>query len=241
LLERGGGQARSPGQGFDDYSENYDEVLNRGLRLSGEDSRFFARERVRWLAKCLRELGESPRSILDFGCGKGSTAAILLDLLGAESVVGIEESPAVLRAARREAGPRARFLSRGEFVPTEDLDLVFCNGVFHHVAPERRSAEMEFVHRALRPGGLFSLWENNPWNPATRLVMSRVAFDAEAIALPPPETRKRVREAGFVILRCDFLFIFPRFLKALRGLEPFVAKLPIGTQYQVLCRKEGRR
>ena len=36
---------------------------------------------------------------------------------------------------------------------------------------------------ALRPGGLFAFWENNPWNPGTRLVMSRIPFDRDAITL----------------------------------------------------------
>jgi hypothetical protein len=26
----------------------------------------------------------------------------------------------------------------------------------------------------MRPGGVVALWENNPWNPATRYVMGRI-------------------------------------------------------------------
>jgi hypothetical protein len=42
---------------------------------------------------------------------------------------------------------------------------------------------------------------------------------------------------GFEVIQTDFLFIFPRILSRLRPLEPFVAHLPLGAQYQILCRK----
>jgi hypothetical protein len=89
----------------------------------------------------------------------------------------------------------------------------------------------------LRAGGYFSLWENNPWSLATRYVMSRCAFDRDAVMLSPPEARTLLRDGGFEILRTDFRFIFPRALRALRKIEDWVNRAPLGTQYQVLCRK----
>src|SRR5262249_15261920 len=113
----------------------------------------------------------------------------------------------------------------------------FCNGVFHHIPPTQRRSSVDYLIRCLRPGGLFALWENNPWNPGTRLVMSRVPFDKDAITLTPPETRRLLRAAGVEVLHTDFLFIFPRVLKWLRWIEPIVSRLPFGAQYMVLARK----
>ena len=45
------------------------------------------------------------------------------------------------------------------------------------------------------------------------------------------------QEGSGDIIRIDFLFIFPRALRWFRTLEPLVSKLPLGAQYQVLCRK----
>jgi hypothetical protein len=87
------------------------------------------------------------------------------------------------------------------------------------------------VYHRLRPGGIFSLWENNPWSPAARYVMSRCAFDEDAQMLAAGETNRLLRNAGFEILFTDFLFIFPAFLKSLRPLERRMHKLPIGAQY----------
>jgi hypothetical protein len=67
--------------------------------------------------------------------------------------------------------------------------------------------------------------------------MSRIPFDRDAITLTAGEARRLLRGAGFEIVRTDFLFIFPRVLSWCRGLEPLVARLPLGAQYQVLCRK----
>lgn len=67
--------------------------------------------------------------------------------------------------------------------------------------------------------------------------MSRIPFDRDAIMLTPRETRDLVRSNGFDVVETDFLFIFPHILRGLRGLEPFVARLPLGAQYQILCRK----
>jgi hypothetical protein len=84
---------------------------------------------------------------------------------------------------------------------------------------------------------VFAFWENNPWNPGTRYIMSRVAFDRGAITLTPPQSRALLRRAGFEVLRTDFLFLFPAMLRALRWIEPLASALPLGGQYLVLGRK----
>jgi hypothetical protein len=81
------------------------------------------------------------------------------------------------------------------------------------------------------------LWENNPWNPGTRLVMRRIPFDRDAKTLSAPCARRLLDAAGFDIMSTDFLFLFPRPLAVLRPLEARLTHLPAGAQYMVLCRK----
>jgi len=121
--------------------------------------------------------------------------------------------------------------------PAADFDLAFCNGVFHHIPLSERADAVNHVLRSLKPGGIFALWENNPWNPGTRYVMSKIPFDRDAITLAPPNARKLLHDGGFEILQTDFQFFFPRPLCWFRGLEPLLAKIPLGAQYQVLARK----
>jgi SAM-dependent methyltransferase len=116
---------------------------------------------------------------------------------------------------------------------------VYCNGVFHHIEPADRPCALASIHRALMPGGYFAFWENNPWNPGTRLVMHRIPFDRDAKTLSAPQARRLLHGAGFDVISTDFLFLFPRALATLRPLETRLTQLPAGAQYMVLCRKRA--
>ena len=223
---------------FDRYSSDYDTALAEGLSISGEGKYYFARGRLDWLAKCLANLSLRAESMIDYGCGTGTSIPLFFELLGAEEIVGLDSSALSLEVARKTNRPgRAKFFHPEEYQPVGKSDLVYCNGVFHHIPPRERASTLAYLYRCLRPGGMLALWENNPWNPGTRYVMSRIPFDRDAIMLSSVEMRRIVRDCGFVVLRTDFLFIFPRTLKFLRRIEPSLSRLPLGGQYQVLCRK----
>jgi len=224
---------------FDQYAGNYDRALNRGLALSGESREYFARERVRWLAERLAALGVQASHVLDYGCGTGGTSAELLEQLHARTVIGVDASHDSLDVARKiHADSRLQFKTVSEFDPSAQFEVAYCNGVFHHVEPEQRLDALGYVRRSLSAGGYFGLWENNPWNPGTRLVMRRIPFDRDAKLLSPSHTRELLTRAGFAVLRTDFLFFFPRVLSALRPLEAGLACVPAGAQYLILCRKD---
>jgi SAM-dependent methyltransferase len=244
----GSGKPASPPADFDRHELDYDGALAQGLSVSGEDRDYFARGRVSFLAGWLRRLAFHPVRVMDFGCGRGTATEALRAATGAAEAVGVDVSSRLLEQARRMyASPAVSFRARSEYVADGSLDLVFCNGVFHHIPPEERRAAVRFARDALRPGGLFSFWENNPWNPGARYVMSRIPFDRGARMVWPGEARRRLREEGLEVLGTDFLFIFPRPLRWLRALEPPLSRLPLGAQYQVIARRppgraaEGRR
>jgi len=223
---------------FDAAAAEYEAQLARGLSLAGESRDYFARGRAGWVARRLRERGAPAGRVLDFGCGDGAAAPLLLELPGAREVVGVDVSRASLDLARRRSGGlAASFVELGAFAPGGDFSLAYCNGVFHHVPLDERAEAARTVFRALEPGGLFAFWENNAWNPGTRFIMSRVPFDRDAVPLSPRVARRLLRGAGFDLVRTDFLFVFPGFLRALRGLEPALSGLPLGGQYMVLCRR----
>jgi SAM-dependent methyltransferase len=223
---------------FNEYAANYDAALNRGLALSGEAKEYFAEGRVRWLRAQLGG-GLDGGRCLDFGCGVGAATPYLMGHLDLGGVVGVDPSDESLKLARSEHGA-----ANVAFHSTEQeadwgapFDLGFCNGVFHHIPPADRAAAAASVFRAVKPGGHFAFWENNPWNPMVHYMMAKVPFDADAIMLWPHEARGLLRRAGFEIVRTDFLFVFPALLAGLRFLEPGLCKLPLGGQYLILCRR----
>ena len=226
---------------FDEFAGDYESALQQGLSVSGESKDYFAENRILWVKRRLTELGESPKSVMDFGCGTGSSTPFLLNELGVGKVVGTDVSADSLAEARKAYDPaRSEFATLDDYKPDGSLDMAFCNGVFHHIPLSERAGAVDYVLRSIKPGGIFAFWENNPWNPGTRYVMSKIPFDHDAITLTPPEARKLLTDNGFTILRTDFLFIFPKSLGFLRGLEPPLAGAPLGAQYLVLCRKPGK-
>lgn len=226
---------------FDQFAENYDRDLSKGLSLTGESREFFARARAELLAKRLDELKFSAVKIMDFGCGDGSSTPILLGLPGAKCVVGVDRSAESIRkAVNTHAGEGISFETDDDYMRKKqkgEFNLVFSNGVFHHIPPENRAGAVAKVFDALIPGGLFALWENNPWNPGTKWVMSRIPFDKEAKTLSAAESERLLQAEGFEIISTAFHFYFPRFLSFLRFLERPLSKLPLGAQYMVLGRK----
>jgi SAM-dependent methyltransferase len=222
---------------FDGFAADYDAALNKGISLSGEAKDYFIEGRINFLHRCLGRIQMAIRQprIIDFGCGTGSSFSTLRRVLDAAEVIGIDVSQAELEIARGENAWATTYEAAS--APADlRADLAYSNGTFHHIPPADRIGVVTKLFGQLKPGGLFALWENNPWNPGTRMVMKRIPFDRDAVTLSAPETRRMLKAAGFEILRTDFLFIFPRSLSALRAIEPALSRMPIGAQYQVLCR-----
>jgi SAM-dependent methyltransferase len=227
----------NPEAGFDAFATSYDQDLARGLALSGESKDFFAAGRLARTAERLTALGVTPVEVLDFGCGTGSATPHLAASFPGARLTGVDTSEASLELARG-AYPRGevRFLSPEELPTSTRFDLVYTNGVFHHIPPAGRAEALAWIARHLAPGGVLALWENNPANPGTRLVMRRIPFDRDAVMLWPREARQRARAAGLAPLGTDFLFFFPNTLRLLRPLERHLLKLPLGAQYGLFAR-----
>ncbi len=227
-----------PDPEFDAFAKNYDEALQEGLDLTGESKEYFAQHRVEWITEQLKSRKVPTKSILDFGCGTGGSVDYLLEQLAPDRLVGTDVSDDSLKIARSShPDPRCHFERLDQFKPNADLDLAFCNGVFHHIPLSDRQQCVQTIFEALKPGGHFCFWENNPWNPGTRWVMKRVPFDRDAIMLWPSESRRLLRQSGFEIVTTQYCFFFPNFLRALRPLEAYLASIPLGGQYLVIAKK----
>ncbi len=226
------------GSEFDRYAETYDKRLDRALSITGEDKQYFASRRVAFLAQSLRGLGFSPTSAIDYGCGTGDTVALLHERLRLKSTLGLEISEESLKIARAvHASPGIQFTRLEEYVPDGASDLVYCNGVFHHIAAAERPLALHYILDCLRTGGIFAFWENNPLNPGTRFVMSQCEFDHDAVPISYGSARRMLAASGFQVVSVKFLFFFPKLLKYFRALEQYLTSVPLGGQYLVLCRK----
>jgi SAM-dependent methyltransferase len=223
---------------FDHYAEKYEQACNNGLALSGETTEYFVAKRIEYTASWLAAIGATTlHRIADFGCGVGHSTPHLRQHFPEANLIGLDVSAVSLRRAQEVYGDTARFVLLDEYIAAQDQQLVYCNGVFHHIAPAARHKWATRIHYMLAPGGHFALWENNPWNPGTLMVMRRIPFDRDAIPLAPPVARAMLINTGFEIIGTRYLFYFPKILSPLRVLERYADRIPFGAQYCVLARR----
>jgi len=214
-------------------------MLNQGLKLSGESKEFFMEGRLALMQKNL-PTDFAPKRVLDFGCGIGDTTEELANLYPKAEIVGIDTARDALKyATENRSSDRLSYQAVEDFKEKDAFDLAYVNGVFHHIPLHLRGLSAKTVCNALKSGGCFAYFENNPWNPGTRMVMSRIAFDRDAITLNYLESKRMLKTAGFQDVNTTrFAFYFPNALGFLRFLEPALETLPLGAQYLVLAKKK---
>jgi trans-aconitate methyltransferase len=225
---------------FDEFVESYEEACGRGLALSGESRDYFAQQRIVRTTTLCAGLATIER-IVDFGCGLGHSTPYLLESFPAATVVGVDTSTAAIDQAQRLYGcARAGFTTQLEGrIPSGSVQLVYSNGTFHHIEPPERRAVVATIREWLSPGGVFVLWENNPWNPGTRLVMRRIPFDRDAKTLSYRTASRLLADSGLHIRSVTSHFYFPAWLARLRRVEPWLQRVPLGAQYCVVGQKSS--
>lgn len=227
---------------FDAYAEQYDQLLNESIRVSGERGDYFTDYKIRDLARLWRSLeaGQDVPRILDFGAGVGASVPFLQQHLPGARLTCADVSERSLERARQRFGEAASFVPcTGWELPFEtgSFDLVYAACVFHHMDPGRHPDALRELLRVLRPGGALMIYEHNPWNPLVVRVVRDCPFDERAILIPAPTLRRRVLGAGFGQAIITHRVFFPRPLRWLRWLEGRLGWLPLGAQYHVVGRK----
>lgn len=218
---------------FDDYAAEYDNHCMRGLAVTGESKEYFARGRVEALRTWWSASGRAePDEIVDLGCGVGDVTQVLAEAFSSSNIVGLDPSKGCIDAATsRYASDRLRFSRLTESSIAVGADLIHVNGVVHHVPVEKRTGFIEDLKSRLSPRGIAAIFENNPFNPGTRLVMSRIPFDQDAVPVSHRSLIRLLQKCGFSVLEVRFLFIFPHFLARLRFTESLFRRVPFGAQY----------
>lgn len=226
--------------GFDEYALSYDADLCRGLRWSGRGPEWFAERRVERLREYARSLGLAPRRVVEFGCGTGNHVPFLRAAFHGCRFIGVDISRESLDvAAARFGGPDVRFSTPEEYAHEGEADVVYVNGVFHHIPPAEHARWLRHLHDVMATGALLAVFDNNPFSIPARLVMRSIPFDRDAIMVNPYGFARLMRVAGFGDPRLRFHFLFPRALSCLSPIESAVSGLPLGAQFSLFARREG--
>ena len=222
--------------GFDAYAARYEHALNAGLRYSGEGPTTSSTAAC-WLSPSGCAAWRTAAVVLDFGCGVGRQHGAPERLARRATERSASMSRWVpWRSRGRRVQVRTSSSCRGGPPRAHSRLRLLQRRASSHRAADRDGA-VEYVFTSLRPGGLFAMCENNPWNPGTRLVMRAIPFDRDAVPLSDRAARLLLRAAGFEVLGTVFLFVFPRVARGLRPFERRLRALPLGCQYMILARR----
>ena len=221
---------------FDAYTANYNEEINKALSFSGLDIDFFARVKNDYLVDILnaRQAGAAKAELLDVGCGVANAHKQLTGRVGA--IAGIDVSAASIAVARQR-NPGIRYeVFDGCHLPFAEgsFDAAFAINVFHHVPVAQRSTLVADIRRVLRPGGLFAIFEHNPFNLVTRRIVNTCEFDKDAVLLKRRDSETLLQEAGFDDISTRYIFSVPAAGPLLRKIDRLFSLLPFGAQYYTL-------
>jgi SAM-dependent methyltransferase len=220
---------------FGRYKDTYRDEVQKSIDFIGQEVDFFSELKADYLLDVARRRLGDPASLsfLDVGCGVGLTDQHLEGAVRSLHGVDVAEG-AVERAAERN--PWAEYaVHDGSAAPFGDerFDLTFAICVLHHVPPDRWSRLVEELARVTRRGGLVTVIEHNPWNPLTRLAVSRCEFDEDAVLLGQRQTRRLFATAGLTLADARYIAFFPWRGSVLRRVENRLGRLPLGAQYAV--------
>jgi ubiquinone/menaquinone biosynthesis C-methylase UbiE len=222
---------------FDNYIKNYRSDCDKYVGLSGENSTYFAEYKAKKLYEWLPTYHNQSFKMLDFGCGDGVMTSYAKQCFPKADVVGVDPSAKSIDCAK-ELHTNITFQETdGRTLNFEDgsFDVIYAAGAFHHIPFEDHEMHMKEVYRVLKPGGHFVMFELNSLNPLTVYTFNRNPIDQNATMMNPRYGLNLVKKHAQAQIK--FYCFFPKFLGALRGLEPFMTKIPFGALYAVISEK----
>lgn len=233
---------------FNSFAQGYSGGNEDPLkRLFGETLDQFIYVKANWLWNYLAK-GQAKISpdkdyhLLDYGCGTGELLKWLKIFGFSGHLYGADISPAMLEEAEKRCeGFQKPLFSCISGIKTDFPEAFFhcvvAACVFHHIEPEKRDNVLQEIKRILAPGGVLVIFEHNPLNPLTRLIVKRAAIDKHAILLYPKEIRARYNKAAFANYKLEYLMFFPPSLKGFLKFEKYLRRFPLGAQYAAVGEK----
>lgn len=218
---------------FDEHATVYEDEVDRSVAFTRRNSAFFARRKVEVLEDITRaRVGPlSSLSVLDVGCGTGTTDRLLAPRV--HHLAGVDISEAMLTKAS-DAVPEAEYRwYDGEKLPFQDeaFDVVITICVLHHVAVSNRLKFVNELVRVTRKGGVAVIVEHNPLNPLTRHAVNSCELDEDAVLLHARQSMSLLKETAEADPSLCYFLFSPVGGGFGRVLDRCLHRLPLGGQY----------
>jgi SAM-dependent methyltransferase len=227
-------------QEFDRFASDYEATLRRHTRFGGEVPSYFANYKVKAVRDNVGPI-DSGAMVLDFGCGVGQSTRFFSEMFPQALLLGADVSPNSIEIARQTHGTLAHYtcFRAGEALPYDDdsIDVAFTSCVLHHIPDADHERVLYDIHRILKPGGFFFVFEHNPLNPLTVRIVNNCPFDSNAVLIKSGVMRDKMAAAGYADIKIRYCLFFPGWLRWLRAVESLLTWCPLGAQYYAVGRK----
>jgi ubiquinone/menaquinone biosynthesis C-methylase UbiE len=230
---------------FDLYARNYMQQLDHPLRrmVAPNGVNYFIRLKCEQLRRIVREAGLRARDLVvaDIGCGIG----LFEEELAGEyrRVLALDLSQEMLKVSRH----LRPHIDGEHFICSDALrlplapasaDVVFSSCLFHHMSHEQLLPGVQEMSRICKRGGYVVVFEHNPYNPLTQVVVHTTPLDKNARLLPVKKMMTAFRDAGLEAVSSQFILYGPQKMDVwLTRRAPTLNQLPFGGQYLVVGRK----
>ncbi len=184
----------------------------------------------------------APATVVDLGCGTGTSTRLLRERWPSARITGVDNSADMLAAAAKAGGEFTwTQADLGTWAPSEPVDLVFANASLQWVPDHVRLLPQLFSH--LAPGGVLAVqMPANHGEPAHRLIQEVavrgpwkdrfVGFDPWHRPLPPEQMHRLLAPLGAELDQWDTVYQqamagAPAILAWVKGsaLRPFLDRL----------------
>ena len=219
---------------FDDFSEAYGSTLSSALGMFGGENSYYTNRKVEIFAN--KTNNPDSARILDFGCGVGLLANVLIQMYPKAEVWGTDVSLESIKVAK--TNNPSMLVAIDDELPIGYFDFVVISNVLHHISPASRSDTYLRLATLLRSGGSIVIFEHNRLNPITRKIVDRCEFDVGVELLSRGSCIRALNDSGLGSeVKSGYFLFFPPVLKKLRHLECLLSKLPGGAQFWITAKK----
>jgi SAM-dependent methyltransferase len=220
---------------FDDYSKEYNDLMDNQLSVFTDDVSYFAEYKIEETKKTLKT---KPKNILDFGCGVGRNINFFKKHFPLAKISGCDISQKSIDIAKKSF-PESDFFVIEDIPKPQNFDLIFISNVFHHITKSDRD---DVVKNILLPylsdNGSIVVFEHNPINPVTRYLVATCPFDKDAELLFKNQLKSLFLKFGLSVEEESFTLFFPPSWKKFKLLENKLKKIPFGGQYFIHFKKK---
>lgn len=121
---------------------------------------------------------QSPRHIVDLGCGPGNSTAVLASRFPKAHVTGLDSSPDMIeKAKKRLPGTEFTLADLNSYTPSGPVDVFYSNATFQWLPPADRINVITKLIKSQESGGIFAFQVPDNLSEPSHDLMRQTALD----------------------------------------------------------------